>query len=339
MNYRCLKQQVFEFKQFKIVPIREIDKYDIMKWRNEQIYHLRQSKPLSKYDQKLYFSNVVSKLFDQEKPNQIIFSFLENDECIGYGGLVHINWIDKNAEISFILNTHLEKDHFNEYWSIYLAIIEKLAFDELQFHKIYTFAFDLRPHLYKVLERNNYSNEAILKEHCLFQGKMIDVYIHSKVNSKIHLAPANESDIQLTYSWANDPLVRNHSFNKNFISFENHENWFKSKLSNINCVYYILKKGCNSLGSIRVDIEENHKSGVISYLIDPTVHGKGYGRLILEKFEREMKRTMDFQKLNLIGYVQSTNEPSIKIFRKLDYTESFESPEILKFEKLLIHEN
>ena len=62
-----------------------------MKWRNEQIYHLRQAKPLTAEDQKNYFSNVVSKLYDQEKPAQILFSFLKDGKCIGYGGLVGYN--------------------------------------------------------------------------------------------------------------------------------------------------------------------------------------------------------------------------------------------------------
>ena len=76
------------------------------------MYHLRQDKPLTEEDQEAYFLNVVAKLFEQERPNQLLFSFLDGDKCIGYGGLVHINWIDKNAEISFIMNTSLEKSPY-----------------------------------------------------------------------------------------------------------------------------------------------------------------------------------------------------------------------------------
>ncbi|MFN5443971.1 MAG: GNAT family N-acetyltransferase, partial [Crocinitomicaceae bacterium] len=119
IKYKCLNQNEFNFNEYKIVPIRFEDRLDIMKWRNEQIYHLRQVKPLTIDDQNNYFNNVISKLFEQEKPNQLLFSFLKNDVCIGYGGLVHINWIDKNAEISFIMNTELEEDYFEKNWSIY----------------------------------------------------------------------------------------------------------------------------------------------------------------------------------------------------------------------------
>jgi len=183
-NYLCLNKNVFESGDYKIVPIRYKDRLDIMKWRNEQIYHLRQDKPLKIEDQENYFKSIVNKLFDQERPNQILFSFLKNDICIGYGGLVHINWIDKNAEISFIMKTDLEKDFFSEIWLNYLHLIEGVAFETLKLHKIFTYAFDLRPHLYDIFLEANFNEEARLLEHCLFENNFIDVVIHSKINLK-----------------------------------------------------------------------------------------------------------------------------------------------------------
>jgi hypothetical protein len=52
----------------------------------------------------------------------------------------------------------------------------------LKFHKLYVYAFDLRPHLYEALESNAYFLDARLKEHCCFQGEFKDVVIHSKLN-------------------------------------------------------------------------------------------------------------------------------------------------------------
>lgn len=182
--YKILNKQVHTNNKFSIVPIRYEDRMDIMKWRNEQIYHLRQNNPLTIKDQENYFTNVVSKLFEQEQPNQILFSYLENDKCIGYGGLVHINWIDKNAEISFIINTELENHSFQKHWVNYLGLLEEVSFKELNLHKIYTYAFDLRPKLYIALEKSGFVVDARLKEHCLFDNKYVDVVIHSKINDK-----------------------------------------------------------------------------------------------------------------------------------------------------------
>ena len=183
LTYKCLNKQQFQSDYYKIVPIRFEDRYNIMKWRNEQIYHLRQSKILTIEDQDLYFELIVKKLFEQDKPNQILFSFLENDKCVGYGGVVHINWIDKNAELSFVLSTELESLYFKKLWRIYLKLIEEVSFNDLKFHKIYTYAFDLRPALFEVLELQGYTKEAILKNHVFYQNNYIDVIIHSKFNT------------------------------------------------------------------------------------------------------------------------------------------------------------
>lgn len=183
-SYKILNKQVFSKGTYSLVPIRFEDRMNIMRWRNEQIYHLRQNKLLTIEDQNNYFKNIVSVLFEQEKPNQLLFSYLENDNCIGYGGLVHINWIDKNAEISFIIDTELESLFFHKHWATYLSLIEKVAFQELSLHKIYIYAFDLRPHLYQAVEAAGYKKEAVLNEHCFFDGQYKDVVIHSKINEK-----------------------------------------------------------------------------------------------------------------------------------------------------------
>lgn len=180
-SYKVLNQQIFSSDQYSIVPIRSEDRYDIMKWRNEQIYHLRQNKPLTEEDQNDYFSNVISKIFTQDKPSQILFSFLRDKELIGYGGLVHINWLDKNAEISFIMNTELEEKEFAWNWAKYLNLIEGVAFRELDLAKLYVYAFDLRPHLYNALSNNKYFLDARLKNHCIIDGKFRDVVIYSKL--------------------------------------------------------------------------------------------------------------------------------------------------------------
>ena len=178
-KYICLQQQEQHLGDYSIVPLRYEDRFSIMTWRNEQIYHLRQARLLTEEDQQQYFDNVVAKLFDNPKPDQILFSYLEKGVCIGYGGLVHINWIDRNGEISFVMNTALEKEHFAVHWSNYLTMLKEVAFKDLSLHKIYTYAFDLRPHLYTMLEANGFQREATLKEHCYFNGEYKDVVLHS----------------------------------------------------------------------------------------------------------------------------------------------------------------
>ncbi|WP_373056141.1 GNAT family N-acetyltransferase [Zunongwangia sp. H14] len=181
-SYKILNNQSFSSGKYSIVPIRSGDRYEIMKWRNEQIYHLRQNRPLTQKDQDVYFDTVVAQLFENDKPAQVLFSYLEDNICIGYGGMVHINWKDKHAEVSFIMKTELEQKGFKKHWGIFLELLEKVAFRELDLHKLHTYAFNLRPKIYEVLEAAGFKKEAVLKEHCLIHENYIDVIIHSKFN-------------------------------------------------------------------------------------------------------------------------------------------------------------
>ena len=138
-TYKCLKVQVFQNNSFSIVPIRYKDRFKIMSWRNDQLYHLRQNVLLNKKTQDKYFNDVVLRLFSKSEPDQILFSFLSDNVCVGYGGLVHIDWKNRNAEISFLINTKLESSNFNTFWSNFLYLIEDVAFQELNLHKIYVY--------------------------------------------------------------------------------------------------------------------------------------------------------------------------------------------------------
>jgi RimJ/RimL family protein N-acetyltransferase len=121
-------------------------------------------------------------LFIQQEPPQILFAFFHDEVFVAYGGLVHINWLDGNAEISFLMDTSREANFFAQYWTGWLTMIEQVAFSDLKLHKLYTYAFDVRPHLYPVLENSGYYREAELKEHCHFHGEWKSVVIHSKLN-------------------------------------------------------------------------------------------------------------------------------------------------------------
>jgi hypothetical protein len=43
--YKCLSQAEFINGSYKVISIRNSDRYDIMQWRNEQLEILRQKEP------------------------------------------------------------------------------------------------------------------------------------------------------------------------------------------------------------------------------------------------------------------------------------------------------
>ena len=313
-HYTVLNKNFFENGSYQLVPIRYKDRLDIMKWRNEQIYHLRQNKPLTEEHQESNFRNVVAKLFEDEQPNQILFSYLQNGECIGYGGLVHLNWMDRNAEISFIMDTKLEKDFFSMHWSNFLNLLEQVAFEELNLHKIYTYAFDLRPQLYPALENAGFIKEATLLDHCLFQGKFKNVIIHSKVLRKIVLRSINQKDVNLIYQWSNDPVTRQNSFNSDPINYEDHIKWFQNKLKDENSTYYICEVNAIPAGLVRFDTSGDITT--IGILIDENFRGKKLAQEFLQASCRKFRQKSDNQ---IFAFIKKENIASLKSFQKADF--------------------
>lgn len=148
-------------------------------------------------------------------------------------------------------------------------------------------------------------------------------------NTELQLA--NQSDLELTFKWASNPVIRKHSFNKNSISYEEHCNWFIAKLSDLNCHYFILKDTRNKLGSIRFDISD--QIATISYLIAPEFIGKGYGSLLLKKgLEKINELSEKYRPTKIIGLVMTGNDVSIKLFERFGFNSELKN-EIYYFTK------
>jgi RimJ/RimL family protein N-acetyltransferase len=316
ITYKSLKKNFSNSGIFFIVPIRYKDRLDIMKWRNEQMYHLRQSEVLTEENQENYFRDVVAKLFEDEKPSQLLFSYLKDDVCIGYGGLVYINWEEKKAEVSFIMDTQLEENEFEIHWSNFLRMLKKIAFDELLLDKIYTYAYNLRPHLYPALEKNKFELTERREKEIEVNGKDVDVLIHECLNPRSYLRIRNctKNDLDLVYNWSNDKLVRNQSFNSDEITKEGHEEWFSKKLQSQKSLLFINEFKKEPAGLVRLEIAESNS--VIGILIDEKFRGKGLSYLMLEKSASAYFET---QYKPILAYIKQSNIASVKAFEKANF--------------------
>ena len=306
-SYQCLKVQEYKKNEFSLVPIRLKDRYKIMQWRNEQIDHLRQTIPLTKEKQDEYFNTVVLSLFNKEDPEQILFSFLKNEVCIGYGGLVHIDWTNKTAEISFIMNTAFEEDNFVDFWLIYLNLIEQVAFLHLQMSKIFTYSYEIRPKLYKVMELTGYKEEKRIKNVLQIKGKTIDALIYSKWKTELTLIKAKIKDSQSLFDWANDSETRKNSICSKKIIWNDHLKWFQQKINSKNTEIFIVYEK-EPIGTLRID--KINDTLYISFNVLAQYRGKGYGhRIILLAVEK-------FSDKPLVAEVLEENISSQKIFER-----------------------
>jgi len=182
-KYSFLTKNKILLGKYSIAPLRKQDIQKIRKWRNEQIRVLRQQSPLTKTDQIKYFEHVIKKSFHEIQPDVILFSFLKENNCIGYGGLVHINWNSKRGEVSFVSDTIRteSKKIYQKDFSIFLKLLFKISFDDMCLNKLTTETFDIRPWTIEVLENQGFKKEGRLRKHVLIDDRFYDSILHGKI--------------------------------------------------------------------------------------------------------------------------------------------------------------
>lgn len=186
-KYICLESSFFFLDEFELRPITKKDIEEIRIWRNAQMTILRQEKYISTNEQLNYYRYEIAPEFKKKQPSKILFCFLENGNFIGYGGLVHISWIDRRAEMSFLLSVELMSDTFKYQarFEKFIELIKKVAFKELRLNRLFTETYDLRDFHISVLENNGFVYEGRLNQHVRINDKFVDSIIHGCLNDTI----------------------------------------------------------------------------------------------------------------------------------------------------------
>ena len=153
----------------------------IKNWRNAQMEILRQSKPLTDYDQEKWFQQI------REDKNQSLFSIIAKNEknkkmkFIGYCGITYIDYKNRRGALSFIVDTKraLNKEIYKRDFMAVLNMICHYGFEELNLNKIFTETFSFRKNHISILEEFGFHFDGILREHHFAHGRYYDSIIHS----------------------------------------------------------------------------------------------------------------------------------------------------------------
>ena len=153
---------------------------NIRLWRNNQMDILRQSQLISEVDQKLYYQKEIFPTFCMKRPHQILFSYLDGQKCVGYGGITNIDWISKRAELSFLVDpVYMTSESIYEYYFlVFIEIILQVSFKYLNLNRIFTETFDRRHHHISILEKSGFKLEGRLKQHAFKNNHYMDSLIH-----------------------------------------------------------------------------------------------------------------------------------------------------------------
>jgi len=168
-----------------VEAVRPADIEPIRRWRNAQLKVLRQVAPISPGEQTAYYRKHVWPDLRSPNPGNILLTYLENGRRIGYGGLVHIAWDHRRAEVSFLLKTDLAGtlDECSRYFPIFLGLMKTLAFGDLRLNRLSTETYAIRERHIAALEKTGFRREGVLREHVWIDNRPVDSIMHGCLSS------------------------------------------------------------------------------------------------------------------------------------------------------------
>ena len=138
------------------------------------------------------------------------------------------------------------------------------------------------------------------------------MYIFMKKKIVFLLQKLEKKHVKLIFDWANDSEVRKNSLNSEPILWDNHLEWFSSKLSNPDSRIFIFENGNIPVGQVRID-KNSEDSWLIDYSVDNNQRGKGYGFLMINALIRR------YENLKFLAIVKNENIASKRVFEKLGF--------------------
>ena len=137
-----------------------------------------------------------------------------------------------------------------------------------------------------------------------------------KTKESLHFRFAHEHDVDLYFKWMNDKLVRENSFNQKLLIYDDHVQWFQSKLASRDCFFYLfLNHKDQPVGQVRID--NNHQEIIIGISIDENYRGKGLGAAMIEMASGDYLQK--FPLAVIVAYIKVENRASYHIFKKAGF--------------------
>ncbi len=123
-----------------------------------------------------------------------------------------------------------------------------------------------------------------------------------------------KKDIEFVFNLSNEEEVRKNSFNSEFISFEDHKEWFNNQIKNSKKLFYILEYKKFPVGQVRFTKNKDHS--VIGISISKEYRGRGYA---VEGLKIACNKYFEENYLPIFAYIKKNNRASLKAFEKAGF--------------------
>jgi len=133
---------------------------------------------------------------------------------------------------------------------------------------------------------------------------------------RLRIRPARLEDAEIIWQWANDPVVRANSFNRESISLDAHIEWYRKKLVSSDACIWLVELDQVPVGQIRYDRVDSD-TAEIDFSVVHLYRGRGLGTRVLLLSHRLACDELQVKRLR--GTVFSSNGPSVHAFTKAGF--------------------
>lgn len=149
-------------------------------------------------------------------------------------------------------------------------------------------------------------------------SKRVYRLIKKKNSLEVKIRKSNIEDKFIYFNWVNDVLVRKNSVKSSYISFQDHENWYKKQLKNTrNYLFICHDENKLPLGQIRYDYNKTNKKYFIDISVDECARNLGIGSYLISETLKKIKRKNKLVKI--FSIVKNINKKSQSIFVKNNF--------------------
>lgn len=135
-----------------------------------------------------------------------------------------------------------------------------------------------------------------------------------------YLRKADEKDVELLFSWVNDPITRKSAFDSHVISYDEHVNWFQKILKTENIHQLIFEKEGVPVGQVR--IEKKGDAAELDYSIAPGFRMMGYGKELIALVKQYVETNFRDVK-EIVAFVKAENIGSQKMLLENDFSPQY----------------
>lgn len=135
-------------------------------------------------------------------------------------------------------------------------------------------------------------------------------------DSPVELRLATADDVDFVWRVNNHPSVREQSLTIATIPWEQHVEWFASKLSSSSTIFFIAERDRSPVATVRFDLEGEHDA-TISVAVSPAYRSRGIGTHTIRAGTETFARAHPDRAIT--ACIRATNVASLTAFRRAGY--------------------